>query len=51
MPVTRAAKETTALHSPILDLLGHGQESLFDVGSVLGRSLEEGNAELVGEFL
>jgi hypothetical protein len=37
--------------SPVLDLLGHGQESLLDVGSVLGRGLEERNSELVGEFL
>lgn len=36
---------------PVLDLLGHGQESLLDVGRVLGRSLQERNAELVGERL
>jgi hypothetical protein len=34
-----------------LDLAGHGQEGLLDVGCVLGRCLEEGNAEAVGEFL
>jgi hypothetical protein len=34
-----------------LDLAGHGQEGLLDVGCVLGRCLEEGNAEAVREFL
>jgi hypothetical protein len=34
-----------------LDLAGHGQEGLLDVGCVLGRCLEEGDAEAVGEFL
>ena len=28
-----------------LDLAGHGQESLLDVGCVLGRGLEEWDAE------
>ena len=37
--------------SPVLDLLGHGQESLLDVGSVLSRGLEEWDIQLVGEFL
>lgn len=37
--------------SPVLDLLGHGKESLLDVGGVLGRGLEEGDAELVGKGL
>lgn len=35
----------------LLDLAGHGQEGLLDVGCVLGRCLEEGNAEAVSEFL
>lgn len=35
----------------LLDLPGHGQKGLLDVGSVLGRRLEEGDAEAVGEFL
>lgn len=35
----------------VLDLLRHGQESLLNVGRVLGRRLEEGNVELVGERL
>ena len=35
----------------LLDLAGHGQESLLDVGGVLGRSLEEGNSEAVSELL
>jgi len=38
------------LHS-CLDLAGHGQESLLDVGGSLGRSLEEFNSERVGKFL
>lgn len=35
----------------ILDLLGHGHEGLFDVGGALGRSLQEGNRQLISEFL
>lgn len=35
----------------LLDLAGHGEEGLFDVAGVLGRGLEEGDAEAVGEFL
>lgn len=35
----------------LLDLAGHGQERLLDVAGVLGRGLEEGNAQAVGEFL
>lgn len=35
----------------LLDLSGHGQESLLDVGSALGGSLEERNSEAVGKFL
>ena len=35
----------------LLDLAGHGQEGLLDVASVLGRGLEERNAQAVGEFL
>jgi hypothetical protein len=35
----------------LLDLTGHGQESLLNVGSVLGRSLEERDAKAVGELL
>ena len=35
----------------LLDLAGHGQEGLLDVGCVLGRCLEEWNAEAVSEFL
>lgn len=36
---------------PVLDLLRHRQESLLDVGRILGRGLQEGNGQLVGEFL
>ncbi len=35
----------------LLDLAGHGQESLLDVAGVLGRSLEEGDSQAVGKFL
>jgi hypothetical protein len=35
----------------LLDLAGHGQEGLLNVGCILGRCLEEGNAEAVSEFL
>ena len=35
----------------LLDLAGHGQESLLDVAGVLRRGLEEGDAEAVGELL
>lgn len=37
--------------APVLDLLGHRQESLLNVGGVLRRGLKEGNAQLVSEFL
>ena len=36
---------------PILDLLGHRQESLLNVGSILCRGLEEGDVQLIREFL
>lgn len=35
----------------LLDLAGHGQESLLNVGSALRRCLEEGNAKAIREFL
>lgn len=35
----------------LLDLAGHGQESLLDVGGALRRCLEEWNAKTVCEFL
>jgi hypothetical protein len=35
----------------LLDLAGHGQESLLDVGGALRGSLEEGDAEAVCELL
>lgn len=35
----------------LLDLPSHGQEGLLDIAGVLGRSLEEWNAQAVGEFL
>jgi hypothetical protein len=35
----------------LLDLAGHGQESLLDIAGVLGGSLEEGNSQAVGKFL
>lgn len=36
---------------PVLDLLGHRQEGLLDVGGLLGRRLEERNAERVCKLL
>lgn len=35
----------------LLDLAGHRQESLLDVGGVLGRRLEERDTKAVSEFL
>jgi hypothetical protein len=35
----------------LLDLAGHGEESLLDVAGVLGGGLEEGDAEAVCELL
>lgn len=35
----------------LLDLPGHGQESLLDVAGVLGRGLEEWDAETVSKLL
>ena len=46
----RVISRDAAAHA-LLDLAGHGQEGLLDVASVLGRGLEEGNAEGIGEFL
>ena len=35
----------------LLDLAGHGEESLLDVAGVLGGGLEEGDSEAVCELL
>merc|ERR1712093_107168 len=35
----------------LLDLAGHSQESLLNIGCVLSRRLEEWNAKAVSEFL
>lgn len=35
----------------LLDLAGHGQESLLDVAGVLCRGFKEGDAQAVGKFL
>lgn len=35
----------------LLDLSGHSQECLLDVGGVLGRGLEERNSQAVSELL
>lgn len=35
----------------LLDLASHGQESLLDVAGVLGGGLEEGDTQVVSEFL
>ena len=37
--------------APILDLLGHGQERLLDIGRTLRGGLKEGDIQLIGEFL
>lgn len=37
--------------APVLDLLGHSQKGLLDVGCVLGGCLEEGDADGLCEFL
>jgi len=39
------------LDAPILDLLGHCQESLLNVCSVLRRGLKEWDVQLISEFL
>lgn len=36
---------------PLLNLAGHCQEGLLDVARVLGRGLEKGDAQAVGELL
>lgn len=46
----RVISSNTAAH-PLLDLTGHCEESLFDVASILGRGLEEGDTKAVGELL
>lgn len=35
----------------LLDLTGHGQESLLDIAGVLGRRLEEGNSQAISKLL
>ena len=35
----------------LLDLAGHGEESLLDVRGVLSGGLEEWNAEVIGQVL
>ena len=35
----------------LLDLSGHGQEGLFDVGSILGGGFKEGDSKAVGKLL
>jgi len=39
------------LNVPIFDLLGHRQECLLNVSSILCRGLEEGDVQLIREFL
>lgn len=38
-------------NSPVFDLLSHSQERLFNVSCVFRRCLEEGNGQLIREFL
>jgi hypothetical protein len=40
-----------AYNVPVFNLLGHCQEGLFNVGGILGWRLQEGNGELIREFL
>ena len=47
----RAHLVLECVHLPIFDLLSHCQERLLDIGGVLGRSLQEGNGQLVCKFL
>jgi hypothetical protein len=37
--------------NPVLDLGGHGHECLLHVGRVLGRRLQEGDAQLISVLL
>ena len=47
-----AGRDWSALRShAVFDLRGHRRESLLNIGRVLGRSLEEWNAESVSELL
>ncbi len=43
--------ETEDHHVPVLDLFGHRQESLLDIGSVLRRSFKERNRQCIRKFL
>jgi hypothetical protein len=36
---------------PFLDLSGHGEEGLLNVGGVFSGGLEEGDAETISKFL
>lgn len=49
--VNRPTSSLKICNSPVLNLLRHGQESLFDIGGVLSGGFEEGNTKLVGESL
>ena len=46
----RFVVDRRSAHS-FLDLTSHRQESLLDIGSILGRGLEERNSQAVGKFL
>ena len=46
----RVVGRDAAAHA-LLDLAGHRQEGLLDIAGVLGRRLEEGDPEAIGEFL
>ena len=39
------------LNSPVFNLLGHCQECLLNIGSILSRGLQERNSQLVCKFL
>ena len=38
-------------HLPVFDLSRHGEESLFNVGSILGRCFQEWNIQALGKFV
>ena len=49
--VTAIARESRVGPQGLLDLMGHGHETLLDVGGILGRGLEELERRSLGELL
>lgn len=48
---TRPNRSQLARTNPVLDLLGHGDKGLLDVGGVFGGRFQKGNIERVGVIL